>query len=61
MFFTMLTEYVEAAMARAKYKLLDEHEGFFGEIPGFKGVWANARTLAHAETSCKRCLRAGYF
>jgi predicted RNase H-like HicB family nuclease len=49
----MLTEYVEAAMARAKYKILDDDEGFFGEIPGFRGVWSNARTLE----GCRRELR----
>src|SRR4051794_35151381 len=41
----MLIEYVEAAMRKAKYKLLDENEGFFAEIPGFRGVWANAKNL----------------
>jgi predicted RNase H-like HicB family nuclease len=41
----MLTDYIEAAMRKAKYKLLDKREGFFGEIPGFKGLWANARSL----------------
>ena len=41
----MLTDYIEAAMRKAKYKLLDKNEGFFGEIPGFKGLWANAKSL----------------
>src|SRR5881394_2961524 len=41
----MLTDYVEAAMHKAKYKLLGGGDGFFGEIPGFRGAWANAPTL----------------
>jgi predicted RNase H-like HicB family nuclease len=41
----MLTEYIQAAMRRAKYKLLDEEEGFFGEISECPGVWADAPTL----------------
>jgi predicted RNase H-like HicB family nuclease len=41
----MLTDYIEAAMHKAKYKILDSREGFLGEIPGFKGLWANAKTL----------------
>jgi predicted RNase H-like HicB family nuclease len=41
----MLIEYVEAAMRREKYELLNEKEGFFARIPGFKGVWAKAATL----------------
>ncbi len=41
----MLTDYVEAAMRKAKYKILDGGEGYFGEILGFRGAWANAATL----------------
>ena len=32
-------------MAKAKYELLDGGEGFYGEIPGFQGVLAQADTL----------------
>ena len=41
----MLTEYIQAAMRRAKYKLIDEEEGFFGEISECPGVWADAPSL----------------
>ena len=41
----MLSEYLNAAMARAHYELLDGGEGFYGEIPGFQGVWAQADKL----------------
>jgi predicted RNase H-like HicB family nuclease len=41
----MLTEYLKAAMARAHYELLGGGEGFYGEIPGFQGVFAQAGTL----------------
>ena len=40
----MLTAYITAAMARARYKLLDDGT-YFGEIPGLRGVWANAKQL----------------
>jgi len=49
----MLTEYVDAAMRKAKYKLLAGGEGFFGEIPGFQGVWANHERLE----ACREELR----
>jgi len=39
-----LTKYIQAAMERAQYEILPE-EGYFGRIPGFDGVWANAATL----------------
>src|SRR5438105_32071 len=41
----MLTDYVASAMRKAKYKLLADGEGFYGQIPGFQGVWGNAATL----------------
>ena len=30
---------------RAKYEILENNEGFYGEIPGFQGVYSNAETL----------------
>jgi len=41
----MLTKYIQAALHRASYKILPDDGTFFGEIPGFQGVWANADTL----------------
>ena len=41
----MLLEYIQAAMARAKYEILEDDGAYYGRIPGFKGVWANADTL----------------
>lgn len=40
----MLTDYVQAAMRRATYEILDDGT-YYGEIPGFQGVYANAKTL----------------
>ena len=41
----MLTSYIRAAMRRAKYEILQDDRTFYGEIPGFGGVYANAKTL----------------
>ncbi|PMB43930.1 HicB family protein [Fischerella thermalis CCMEE 5330] len=41
----MLTKYIQAAMHKAKYKILSDNDTFYGEIPEFQGVWANADTL----------------
>lgn len=41
----MLTNYVRAAMNKAHYEILPDDGTFYGEIPGFDGVWANADTL----------------
>ena len=40
----MLTEYIRTAMARARYEILSDGT-FYGEIPGFQGVYANTDTL----------------
>lgn len=40
----MLISYINAAMRLAKYEILED-QTFYGEIPGFQGVWANADTL----------------
>lgn len=40
----MLTTYIQAAMKLAKYEILTEGT-YYGEIPGFQGVWANAPSL----------------
>lgn len=41
----MLTEYVSAAMHKARYELLPDDKLYYGEIPGFEGVYATAETL----------------
>ena len=40
----MLIEYLNKALEGADYKKLEDGT-WFAEIPGFAGVWANARTL----------------
>ena len=41
----MLTRYIQGAMYRARYEILLDDGTFYGEIPGFDGVYANADTL----------------
>ena len=40
----MLTKYIQAAMKRARYEILDD-KSYYGSIAGFEGVWANETTL----------------
>ncbi|PIS39373.1 MAG: HicB family protein [Candidatus Nealsonbacteria bacterium CG08_land_8_20_14_0_20_38_20] len=40
----MLSEYINKKLKEAKYKLLKDGT-YFGEIPGLKGIWANAKNL----------------
>jgi predicted RNase H-like HicB family nuclease len=41
----MLLQYIKTAMRHARYEMLDEGEGCYGEIPVCQGVFANAETL----------------
>ena len=40
----MLTTYIQAAMRAAKYEIIED-DTYYGNIPGFQGVWASANTL----------------
>ena len=41
----MLIDYIRASMRMAKYEILSDDGTFYGEIPGFDGVYANTDTL----------------
>ena len=48
----MITEYIEAALAKATYEIIQDEEPYYGEIPGLQGVWATGKTLGE----CRRNL-----
>ena len=52
----MLTSYIQAAMHRATYQILSDDGSFYGEIPGFPGVWANASTLENCREELQSAL-----
>lgn len=41
----MLTAYIQAAMRRAHYEMIDDTKPFYGSIPECQGVWASGETL----------------
>ena len=41
----MLNDYIRAAMRKTKYVIIPDDGTFYGSIPGFQGVWANAVNL----------------
>ena len=49
----MLSEYLGAALRKAQYEILSEDHSYYGEIPGFEGVYANAASLE----ACREELR----
>jgi predicted RNase H-like HicB family nuclease len=57
----MLMEYIKAAMHQAKYDILEDDGTFFGKIPGFQGVWANAATLEACRDELEEVLEGWIF
>ena len=57
----MLTEYLRAAMRRAKYEILPDDGSFYGEIPDFQGVYANAGTLESCREELQEVLEGWVF
>lgn len=49
----MLASYLDAVIELATYEILEDDGSYWGEIPGYQGVWAKARTLP----ACQRELR----
>ena len=41
----MLSNYINAALRHAHYEILADDGSYYGEIPNFEGVYANAETL----------------
>ena len=51
----MVSKYLRAAMRGAKYELLEEG-GYYGSIPGFEGVWADAVSLEECRDELEEVL-----
>ena len=41
----MIAQYIEAALNRAKYEIIEDEEPYYGEVPELEGVWATGKTL----------------
>jgi predicted RNase H-like HicB family nuclease len=41
----MLNEYIQEALKRAKYEIIEDKEPYYVEIPELKGVWATGKNL----------------
>ena len=52
----MIREYISKAMTGAQYETLSDDGSWYGEIPGFQGVWANCDTLEECRTELEEVL-----
>jgi predicted RNase H-like HicB family nuclease len=41
----LITQYIEAALSRARYEIIEDEEPYYGEVPELEGVWATGKTL----------------
>ena len=49
----MLTEYIEEALKKAQYEIIDDDEPYYGEVLELKGVWATGNTLEECRNNLK--------
>lgn len=52
----MLRAYIRGALRRAHYEILEGDGGFYGEIPEFEGVYANADSLEKCQEELEEVL-----
>ena len=41
----MIIEYVNEALKRVKFELINDEEPYYGEVTELQGVWATGKTL----------------
>lgn len=57
----MLSKYILSAMKKARYEILKDDNTFYGEIPGFEGVYANSSTLEKCREELEEVLEEWLF
>ena len=48
----MVLQYIQTALERAHYEIIEDEEPFYGEVPLLAGVWATGKSLEE----CRRNL-----
>ncbi len=56
----MLSQFIEKKLKSARYKLL-KNGTYFGEVPGLRGVWANAKNLEDCRQELQEVLEDWLF
>ena len=52
----MLTEYIQEALKRARYEMIEDEEPYYGEVEELKGVWATGKTLEKCRNNLKEVM-----
>jgi predicted RNase H-like HicB family nuclease len=49
----MISEYIEQALVKAHYEMIDDSEPFYGEVEELPGVYATGKTLEECRNNLK--------
>ncbi len=52
----MLIEYIEEALKKAKYEIIEDEESYYGEVSELPGVWATGKTLEECRENLKQTI-----
>lgn len=52
----MIVQYIEKAMEKAHYEIIEDKEPYYGEISMCKGVWATGATLEECRQNLEEVL-----
>jgi len=52
----MIEEYIQAALEKATYEIINDEEPYFGKIPELNGVWASGKTLEECRENLREVL-----
>ncbi len=52
----MIVEYINEALKKAKYEIINDDEPYYGEIPDIDGVWATGKNLEECREQLKETL-----
>jgi len=53
---TVLIEYIEEALKRARYEIIDDEEPYYGEVAELTGVWATGKSLEECRNTLKEVI-----
>jgi predicted RNase H-like HicB family nuclease len=52
----MFCEYIQAAISKAVYEVIDDEEPYYGEVPELKGVWATGKNPEECHENLKTAI-----
>jgi predicted RNase H-like HicB family nuclease len=52
----MIVQYIQKAMEKAHYEIIDDDEPYYGEILACPGVWATGKTLEECRRNLEEVL-----